>query len=82
MKLLLVKYLYFVLGFSGGASPRTLKEKRAISEIFSANENLTSILTDFSFIPGHLNTLTDVPTNVKIQSSPKRCHYFSCLQNS
>ena len=55
------EYLYFVLGFRGGASPRTLKEKRAISEIFSANENLTSILTDFSFIHGHFNTLTDVP---------------------
>lgn len=55
------EYLYFVLGFSGGASPRTLKEKRQILEIFSANENLTSILTDFSFINGNFNTLTDVP---------------------
>lgn len=55
------EYLYFVLGFSGGASPRTLKEKQQISEIFSANENLTFILTDFSFINGNFNTLTDVP---------------------
>ncbi len=55
------EYLYFVLGFSAGTSPRTLKERQQISEILSANENLTSILKDFSLINGNVYILKEVP---------------------
>lgn len=55
------EYLYFLLGFSGGTSPRTLKEKEQINQILSSNLNLTSILADFSFLPGDASLLIKVP---------------------
>ncbi len=74
----LSEYLYFVLGFSGGTSPRTLKENGQISETFSANENLTSILKDFSFVNNDFSILHLVPKSYgDLQPPPKRCHYFS-----
>ncbi|MCW3106516.1 MAG: putative nucleic acid-binding protein containing domain [Segetibacter sp.] len=55
------EYLYFVLGFNGGASPRTLKEKGQINEVLSLDQNLTSILTDFFFLNGDSSLLNQVP---------------------
>lgn len=54
------EYLYFVLGFSAGISPRTAKEKKQIKEIFSASRNLTSVLTDFSFVSANSSVLHQV----------------------
>ncbi len=55
------EYLYFVLGFSAGTSPRTSKERQQISEILSASETLTSILADFSFINANFSVLHHAP---------------------
>jgi predicted nucleic acid-binding protein len=60
-EIVISEYLYFVLGFSAGNSPRTLKEKGLLSHILLANENLTSILTDFSFVNGDSSVMRDVP---------------------
>lgn len=55
------EYLYFVLGFGGGVSPRTLKEKQQVGAILAASESLTTILSDFSFATADLWVLREVP---------------------
>lgn len=59
------EYLYFVLGFSAGISSRTLKERQQISETLSANETLTSVLSDFSFAGGNFSILSMAPSLMK-----------------
>lgn len=44
------EYLYFLLGFSGGASPRSLKESGKIAAILAAEINQTDILNDFTLL--------------------------------
>ena len=56
------EYLYHVLGFSSGISPRTIKEKKRVGEILSSNAELYSILSDFSYLNGDSALLTDVPS--------------------
>ncbi len=36
------EYLYFVLGFSAGISPRTIKEKKQVHEVLLSNVELNS----------------------------------------
>ena len=55
------EYLYFVLGFSGGVSPRTLKEKDQINQIVSSNLSIASILAEFSFLPGDSSLIHRAP---------------------
>ncbi|HEX8357119.1 MAG TPA: type II toxin-antitoxin system VapC family toxin [Segetibacter sp.] len=57
----LSEYLFFIIGFNGGASPRTLKEKTAIPQILINSQNVTSVLTDFSFLTTSSSLLNIVP---------------------
>ncbi len=63
-------------------APATLHSSNSIKSVLENNKNHLFINL-FEFLPGDRSIIERVPpTNVKVQSSPKRCHYFSCLQNS
>lgn len=55
------EYLYFVLGFSSGVSPRTLREREQIGETLSINSKLADILSDFSFLTSEASLLPLTP---------------------
>ncbi len=55
------EYLYYLIGFSGGNSPRSLQQSNKLKNVLVNEENQTKILTDFQFIEANENALTLVP---------------------
>jgi uncharacterized protein len=55
------EYLYYILGFSTGVSPRTLQEKRKIKDTFENESKIIRTINNFNFISPNENILIDVP---------------------
>ena len=55
------EYLYYLIGFSGGSSPRSLQQSNKLKNVLLDEENQTKILTDFQFIEAGKSALTLVP---------------------
>jgi predicted nucleic acid-binding protein len=57
----LSEYLFYVLAMTGGASPKTLKERGDIPAIIEKNQKLVTVLLDFSFLIGGPSLMSHVP---------------------
>ena len=55
------EYLYYILGFSSGVSPRTLQQKKKIKETLEKETKIISTIKDFKFISADENILVIVP---------------------
>ncbi|MEO8819915.1 MAG: type II toxin-antitoxin system VapC family toxin [Ginsengibacter sp.] len=44
------EYLYYILGFSSGVSPRTLQQKRKIKETVEEESKIINTIKDFKFV--------------------------------
>lgn len=55
------EYLYYILGFSAGVSPRTLQQKRKIKETLENESKIIRTLKNFNFISPDKKILMDVP---------------------
>lgn len=59
--IVLSEYLYYILGFNSGISPRTLQQKKQISNILKNETDQISLLEEFHFLPASQNFLLEVP---------------------
>jgi predicted nucleic acid-binding protein len=57
----LSEYLYYILGFNSGVSPRTLQQKKQISNTLKNETDQVSLLEEFHFLSGSHNFLLEVP---------------------
>lgn len=55
------EYLYCILGFSSGVSPRTLQQKRKIKETLEKETKIISTIKDFKFISADETIFVVVP---------------------
>lgn len=55
------EYLYFLVGFSGGSSPRSLKESGKVKDSLADQNNQIDILKEFTIIEAGENALTLIP---------------------
>lgn len=55
------EYLYYILGFSTGVSPRTLQEKRKIKDTLQNESKIIRTINNFNFISANEKVLIDVP---------------------
>ena len=56
------EYLYFLVGFSGGSSPRSLKESKKIKDSLADQNNQVEILNEFTIIEAGESALTLAPS--------------------
>lgn len=59
--IIISEYLYYLIGFNTGSSPRTVQEKNQVHAVISESPNQIAILNDFRFLPGHSLLQNDVP---------------------
>ena len=59
--IVLSEYLYYILGFNSGISPRTLQQKKQISNTLKNETDQISLLEEFHFLPSSRNFLLKVP---------------------
>jgi predicted nucleic acid-binding protein len=59
--IVLSEYLYYILGFSTGISPRTLQEKRKIKDTLENESKIIRTINNFNFISANEKVLIDVP---------------------
>ncbi len=57
----LSEYLYYLIGFSGGSSPRSLQKSNKLNDVLANEANQIKILSDFEFIEANETVLTLVP---------------------
>lgn len=57
----LSEYLYYILGFNAGVSPRTLQQKKQIKNILESETEQLSILKEFHFLSGNPDFIFEVP---------------------
>src|SRR4051812_7318803 len=55
------EYLYFLVGFSGGSSPRSLKESRRIKDSLADQVNQVEILNEFISVEAGENAMFLAP---------------------
>lgn len=55
------EYLYYLIGFSGGTSPRSLQQSHKLKGILESESKQAEILTDFQYMEPNENVLTLVP---------------------
>jgi len=55
------EYLYYILGFSAGISPRTLQQKRKIKDTLENESKIISTIKNFNFISSNEKILIDAP---------------------
>ena len=56
------EYLYFLVSFSGGSSPRSLKESKKIKDSLADQNNQVEILNEFTIIEAGESALTLAPS--------------------
>lgn len=56
------EYLFYLLAYLGGSSPKTLKERMAIKATLEVDLQSASILTDFTILGCDLKTISLVPS--------------------
>ena len=59
--IVLSEYLYYILGFNSGLSPRTLQQKKQISNTLKNESDQVSLLEEFDFLSASPNFLLEVP---------------------
>lgn len=59
--IVLSEYLYYILGFNSGVSPRTLQQKKKVSNTLKDETDQISLLEEFHFLSGSRNFLLEVP---------------------
>jgi len=55
------EYLYFLVGFSGGSSPRSLKESKKIKDSLADQNNQVEILNEFKYLQTGSRIYNTVP---------------------
>lgn len=55
------EYLYYILGFSAGISPRTLQQRGKIKDTLSNESKIISTIKNFNFISPNEKILIEVP---------------------
>ena len=60
-EIVLSEYLYYILGFNAGVSPRTLQQKKQIQSVLESETEQVSILKEFHFLPGSPDFIFEVP---------------------
>ena len=55
------EYLYYILGFNTGVSPRTLQQKSLIEKTLENETEQVSILKEFHFLSGNHDFVFEVP---------------------
>ncbi len=59
--IVLSEYLYYILGFSTGISPRALQEKRKIKDTLENESKIIRTINNFNFISADEKVLVEVP---------------------
>ncbi|HEY5408698.1 MAG TPA: type II toxin-antitoxin system VapC family toxin [Ginsengibacter sp.] len=59
--IVLSEYLYFILGFNSGVSPRTLQQKKEIASTINSETEQINILEEFQFLSGNQSFLLEIP---------------------
>ena len=59
--IVLSEYLYYILGFSTGISPRALQEKRKIKDTLENESKIIRTINNFNFISADEKVLIEVP---------------------
>jgi predicted nucleic acid-binding protein len=65
-EIVLSEYLYYVLGFNAGVSPRTLQQKNQIINALESAKEQVNILEEFHFLTGNQDFIFDVPRLMSI----------------
>lgn len=65
-EIVLSEYLYYVLGFNAGVSPRTLQQKNQIANVLESAKEQIIILEEFHFLRGNQDFIFDVPRLMSI----------------
>lgn len=55
------EYLYYILGFSTGVSPRTLQQKGKIKSTIESESKIINTINNFNFISANEKILVDAP---------------------
>jgi predicted nucleic acid-binding protein len=59
--IVLSEYLYFIIGFHSGVSPRTMQQRKAINSTVNTEIEQINILKEFAFLSGNQSFLSEVP---------------------
>ena len=59
--IVLSEYLYFILGFHSGVSPRTMQQRNAIGIPINNEIEQIDILQEFNFLSGNYSFLSGIP---------------------
>ena len=65
-EIVLSEYLYYILGFNAGVSPRTLQQKSQIINALVSEKEQVNILEEFHFLTGNQDFIFDVPRLMSI----------------
>ncbi len=57
----LSEYLYYLIGFSSGTSPRTVQQKNEIAVVLTQEKHQTKVLSYFQFLKGDNTFIHEVP---------------------
>ena len=55
------EYLYYILGFSSGVSPRTLQQKKKIKDTLENESKIIKAISNFNFLSGNQSFLSEAP---------------------
>lgn len=59
--IVLSEYLFYILGFHSGVSPRTMQQKTAIASSIHSETEQINILKELQFISGNQTFLVEIP---------------------
>jgi len=60
-EIVISEYLYYILGYNAGVSPRTIQQKKQIAITLQAENEQVKILEEFHFLSGNPDFIFEVP---------------------